>query len=362
MFSIYFKSAWRNLLRHKFFSFISVAGLSIGLCACILIIQYVNAELGVDRRHKKLDDLYRVVNDRYEEGSLVQHSTMTYSGIGKAMKEEIPEVETYCRVEPYRVEVISWSDKKIADQRAIAVDASFLSMFTYPLLAGDQRSALQEPNGVIVSEKMAREQLGMKDPQALLGQTLVFDTDSLPYKITGISKDVPGRSQLHFDLLISYISLYSKSGNNQFAIADNDFTQPGFWQYIQLKGGADPKTVERKFAALNAKYFPRAAASGIKEVFYLQPLKKAYLYSDFEYEIGKTGNYRIVWSLLAIALFILVLAWMNYINLSTARSLERAKEVGIRKVTGASRMQLIKQFIVEALLATRRSYSLPTIR
>jgi len=350
MFSIYLKSAWRNLVKHKFFSFISVAGLAIGLCACILIIQYVNAELGVDRFHTNLDKLYRVVNDRYQQGSLVQHSTMTYSGIGKAMKDEIPEVETYCRVTPYRVEVISWADKKIADQRAVLVDASFLSMFTYTLLAGDPKTALQEPNSIIVSEKMAREQLGVKEPQSLLGQIMVFDTDSLPYKITGICKDTPGKSQLHFDLLISYVSLYSKSGNNQFAQADYDFTQPSFWQYIQLKDGVDAKTVERKFAALNTKYFPKAAASGIREVFYLQPLKKAYLYSDFEYEIGKTGNYRIVWSLLVIALFILVLAWINYINLATARSLERAKEVGIRKVTGASRLQLIKQFLAEALL------------
>ncbi|HVU55242.1 MAG TPA: ABC transporter permease [Puia sp.] len=350
MFSIYFKSAWRNLLKHKFFSFISVAGLAIGLCACILIIQYVNAELGVDRFHKNLDNLYRVVNDRYQQGSLVQHSTMTYSGIGKAMKQEIPEVKAYCRVEPYRVEVISRADKKITDQRAIAVDASFFSMFTYTLLAGDQQTALQEPNSIVISEKMAREQLGAKDPQSLLGQTLVFDTDSLPYKITGICKDVPGGSQLHFDVLISYISLYSKSGNNQFAIADYDFTQAFFWQYIQLKEGADPTTAEQKFAALNTKYFPKAATTGIREVFHLQPLKKAYLYSDFEYEIGKTGNYRIVWGLLVIALFILVLAWMNYINLSTARSLERAKEVGVRKVTGASRPQLIKQFLTEALL------------
>lgn len=350
MFSIYVRSAWRNLLKHKFFSFISVAGLAIGLCVCILIIQYVNAELSVDHFHKKLDNLYRVINDRYQQGVLVQHSTMTYSGIGKAMKQEIPEVEAYCRVEPYRVEVISWGDKKIADQRTIAVDASFLSMFTYPLLAGDQQSALQDPNSVIVSEKMAREKLGMKDPQSLLGKMLIFDSDSLPYKITGVSKDVPGNSQLHFDALISYISLYSKSGNNQFAVADHDFTRPFFWQYIQLKEGVNPETVERKFAALGKKYFPNASASGVREAFYLQPLRKAYLYSDLEYEIGKTGNYRIVWSLLVIASFILVLAWINHINLSTARSLERAKEVGVRKATGASRPQLIKQFLTEALL------------
>ncbi len=350
MFHNYLKIGSRNLLKHKFFSFISVTGLAIGLCACILIIQYVNAELSVDHFHTKLENLYRVVNDRYQQGSLVQHSPMTYSGIGKALKQEIPEVEAYCRVTPYRVEVISWGDKKIADQRTIAVDPSFLSMFTYPLLAGDPQTALQEPNSVIVSEKMAREQLGMKDPQSLLGQMLVFDTDSLPYKITGICKDAPSNSQLHFDLLMSYISLYSNSGNNRWLIADYNFTQPVFWQYIQLKDGADRGAVERKFAAVNKKYFPNAAAAGIKEVFSLQPLKKAYLYSDYEYEIGPTGNYRIVWSLLIIALFILVLAWINYINLSTARAMERAKEVGVRKVAGASRFELIKQFLTEALL------------
>jgi len=112
MFSIYLKYAWRNLLKYKFFSFISIVGLAIGLCACILIIQYVNAELGVDRWHTKLDNLFRVVNDRYQQGSLVQHSTMTYSGIGKAMKQEIPEVEAYCRAEPYRVEVFHGRIKK----------------------------------------------------------------------------------------------------------------------------------------------------------------------------------------------------------------------------------------------------------
>jgi len=351
MVTIYIKSAWRNLVKHKFFSFISLTGLAIGLCACILIIQYVNEELGVDRWNKNLDNLYRVTNDRYQQGSLVQHSTMTYSGIGKAMRQEMPEeVEAYCRVTPYRVEVISWAEKRIADQRAIAVDASFLSMFTYPLLAGDERSALQEPNSIVLSEKMARDQLGVKDPRSLLGQTLTFDTDSIPYKITAVCKDPPANTQLHFDLLISYNSLYSKKGNTEWAIADSDYTQPFFWQYIQLKKGADQRMVEKKFAALTPKYFPKAAASDIKEIFHLQPLQKAYLYSDFEYEIGNTGNSRVVWGLLVIALFILMLAWMNYINLSTARSLERAKEVGIRKVTGASRLQLIKLFLTETLL------------
>lgn len=350
MLGTYLTSAWRNLFKHKFFSLIAVAGLGIGLCACMLIIQYVQAELNVDRFHTNLANLYRVVNDRYQQGSLVQHSTMTYSGIGRAMKQEIPEIENYSRVTPYRMEVVTWGDKKMADLRTIAVDASFLSMFTYPLLAGDKQTALQEPNSIIVSEKLAREQMGVKDPASLIGQMFTFDTDSVPYKITGISKDLPAPTQLHFDLLMSYVSLYSKSSSIRFAIADNDFTQPFFWQYIQLKKGADAKIVEKKFAALNKKYFPNATASGIREVFFLQPLKKAYLYSDYEYEIGSNGNYRIVWSLLVIALFILVLAWMNYINFSTARSLERAKEVGIRKVTGASRLQLIKQFLTETLL------------
>ena len=170
----------------------------------------------------------------------------------------------------------------------------------------------------------------------------------MPYKVTAVCKDVPENSHLHFDFLMSYITLYS--GNNSWKESDYDFTDSDFWHYIQLKHGTNYKTLEAKFPAFSEKHFQGNKISGSVEKFYLQPLSKAHLYSDFEYEIGKTGSATVVWGLLIIAILIIVIAWVNYINLSTAKSLERAKEVGVRKVTGATKQQLIRQFLTESFI------------
>ncbi|MBV9987659.1 MAG: ABC transporter permease [Chitinophagaceae bacterium] len=354
-------AAIRNMRKHPFFSFVSISGLAVGLAACMLIIQYVNYELSFDHFNTNLPNLYRVVNDRYQQGKRVQHSTMTYSGIGKAMKDEMPDVTNFCRVEPYRVEVISFGDKKIADQRAIATDPSFLSMFSFPLIAGDSRTALVESNSIVVSEKLGRQFFGAPRMEDLLGKVVRFDRDSVPYKITGVAKDVPENSHLNFDLLLSYSTFYSPTGGLRWAIADYNFTQPFFWHYIQLRPGADARAVAAAFTERSNKYFPDAKAAAVKEIFSLQPVKDAHLYSDFEYEITGPGSHTIVWGLLVIGLFILTLAWVNYVNLSTARSLERAKEVGVRKVIGASRLQLVTQFLTESLLINLLALGLATL-
>jgi putative ABC transport system permease protein len=346
------KIAARRLGRNRFFFLTNLSGLAIGITACIFIIQYVNTELSYDHFNKNIGSLYRVVNDRFQQGQRVHHSTMTYSGMGRAIADAFPEVEQYCRVTPYRVEVISYEQKKIADPRAIAVDQSFLSMFSHPLLAGDPRTALIEPNSLILTEKLARTLNKGKssDLSSLIGQVMVFDRDSIPYKITAICKDVPENSSLPFDLLMSYVSLYSNAGNNQLATADYDFTTATFWHYIQLKPGADVEALNAKLPGLSQKLFSKSKAKNVEERFFLQPLSKAYLYSDFEYEIGPNGSSTTVWSLMIIAAFILALACINYINLATAKSVERAREVGVRKVIGATRPQLIRQFLSEAML------------
>ncbi|PWT78780.1 MAG: hypothetical protein C5B59_01060, partial [Bacteroidetes bacterium] len=174
------------------------------------------------------------------------------------------------------------------------------------------------------------------------------EKDSLPYKITGICKNVPENSHLQFDFLISYISLYS-GANGNWKESEYDFTDSDFWHYIRLKKGTNYKALEAKFAAFSQRHFQGNKVSGSDEKFHLQPLTKAHLYSDYEYEIGKTGSATVVWGLLIIALFIIAIAWVNYVNLATARSVERAKEVGIRKVAGASKGQLIRQFLAESL-------------
>jgi putative ABC transport system permease protein len=346
----YFKTAWRNLMKNKTFSLINIAGLSIGMAACLLILQYVSFELSFDQFNKNADDLYRVVNDRYQNGKLIQHGTITYSAIGKAMQDDFPEVVNHTRAISFTKEIVSYKTKKIGDLTVLAVDNSFLGMFSFPLIAGDVRTVLKEPLSFVLTETFAKKLFNLKnnDYSSLIGKEIIGGNDSLPYKITGICKDVPENSHLQFDLLLSYVSLYS--GPHSWKDADYSFTDSDFWHYIQLKHGTDYKKLEAKFPAFSQRHFQGTKVSGSIEKFYLQPLSKAHLYSDFEYEIGKTASATVVWGLLIIAVLIIVIAWINYINLSTAKSMERAKEVGVRKVAGATKRQLIKQFLTESLL------------
>lgn len=349
MFKNYFKTAWRNIKKNKLFSLINVAGLAIGMAACLLILQYVNFELSYDQFNKNIADIYRVYNDRYQNGKLVQHGTITYSAIGKAMQDDFPEVISHARVEPFGGVIITANNKKFDEQQVIAVDNSFITIFSYPLLAGDKKTALVEPYAAILTASSAKKYFGeYDDPDLLLGKLIIMGRDSLPYKVTGICEDVPENSHLRFDILASYVTMLA--GKNPYKEADYDFTDSDFWHYVQLRHGTDYKALEAKFGAFSERHFQGNKISGSVEKFYLQPLARAHLYSDFEYEIGITGSATVVWGLAVIALFIIVIAWVNYINLSTARSVERAKEVGVRKVSGANKPQLIQQFLTESLI------------
>ena len=346
----YFKIAWRNLVNNKVHSLINIVGLSIGMAACLLILEFVSFELSYDRFNKNAPDIYRVTNDRFQKGKLVQHGTITYSAIGPAMKADFPEVLNNTRVEPMGNLILTYDEKKLEAKESFAADNEFLSVFSYPLLAGNPKTALKEPYNLILTESLAQKIFGVRDHDyaSLLGKTLKISTDSMPYKITGICKDVPANSHLQFDLLASYITLYTQK--YPYKQAEYDFTDSDFWHYLQLKPGTDYKALEAKFAAFSQRHFQGNKVSGSDEKFLLQPLLKTHLYSDYEYEIGKTGSSMAVWGMLIIASLIIIIAWVNYINLTTARSMSRAKEVGIRKVSGATRPQLIRQFLTESLL------------
>ena len=348
----YFKTAWRNLWKNKTFSFINIAGLAIGMAACLLILQYVSFKLSYDQFNKNAADIYRVYNDRYQHGKLIQHGTITYSAIGKAMQDDYPEVINHARVEPFGRVIITNNIKKIGEQNVIAVDNSFLTMFYYPLIAGDVKTALKEPYTAILSQTSANKIFDVRDKNfsSLIGKTILMGTDSIPYKITGICKDVPENSHLRFDILASYSTVYAANNPNPYKEADYNFTESDFWHYIQLKHGTDYKKLEAKLPAFSQRHFQGDKVSGSDEKFHLQPLSKAHLYSDFEYEIGETGSATVVWGLLIIAGLIIVIAWVNYINLATAKSMERAKEVGVRKVAGATKRQLIRQFLSESFI------------
>jgi putative ABC transport system permease protein len=350
MLKSYLTTAWRNIRKNKAFSAINVIGLSIGMAACLLILQYVNFELSYDQFNKNVGDLYRVYNDRYQNGKLIQHGTITYSAIGKAMQDDYPEVVNHTRVEPYGPVIITKDTKQYGKQQALYVDNSFLTMFSYSLLAGDERVALLEPHTVVITEDAAKRYFGVRGDGvgSVMGKTIVVADDTVPYKVTGISRNVPENSHLQFDVLISYLTMYT--GKYPWKESDYDFGDSDFWHYVQLRHGTDYKALEAKFATFSQKHFQGNKVSGSVEKFHLQPLAAAHLYSDFEYEIGKTGSATVVWGLLIIALFIIVIAWVNYINLSTARSVERAREVGVRKVIGAAKTQLVKQFLTESFL------------
>src|SRR5690242_18255873 len=153
----YFKTAWRNLMKNKTFSLINIAGLSIGMAACLLILQYVSFQLSFDQFNKNADDIYRIYNDRYQNGKLVQHGTITYSAIGRAMQDDFPEVINHTRVFPFGKVIITNGNKKIGDQNVLAVDNSFLTMFSYPFIAGDAQTGLKDPFDIIISETSARK-------------------------------------------------------------------------------------------------------------------------------------------------------------------------------------------------------------
>src|SRR6185369_8106713 len=241
----YFKTAWRNLWKNKTFSFINIAGLAIGMAACLLILQYVSFQLSFDRFNKNASDIYRVSNDRYQNGKLIQHGTITYSAIGKAMQDDFPEVINHTRIRPEGPDIIIINDKKIGEQKGYAVDNSFLEMFSYPLVAGNKSNALSKPNTIVISETLARKIFDIRDNnfEPVIGKMIVRNNDA-PYEITAVCKDAPENSHLQFSYLLSYITLYS--GQYPWKQADYDFTDSDFWHYVQLKQGTNYKALEAK--------------------------------------------------------------------------------------------------------------------
>jgi putative ABC transport system permease protein len=276
MFKNYLTIAFRNLWKYKSFSAINIAGLAIGIAACLLILQYVSFELSFDQFNKNADNLYRVVNDRYQNGKLIQHGTITYSGISKAMHNDYPEVVNYSRVEPQGPAIIinTPEDKKIGDQNGFAVENTFLEMFSYKLLAGNRATALEKVRSVILTKSLAKKLFSVNDNNlsTVLGKALILQSDPNPFTITGISEDAPRNSHLEFDFLTSYNSLYA--GEDGWKAAEYGFTESDFWHYVQLKPGTDHKTVDAKMAAFSKKYFDGNKVSGSDEKFYLQPLSK----------------------------------------------------------------------------------------
>jgi len=345
MFRNYLMIALRNLRSNKVYSFIHISGVAVSIAACFLILKYVSFELSYDRFHENGDDLYRLTNDRYQDGELIQHGVIFYPSVAKTMRADYPEVLNYTRVDQFNRLYVRRGEVGF-DESIVFADSAFLSMFTFPLIIGDPKTALAAPFSILLSESIAEKYFGSNWRETgILGEVLTVDNRA-DVTVTGVFKEVPANSHMTFDILASYVTLGRAYGTRY----EDSWTNSNFMAYLQLVPGTDPRALEQKFVDFSERYFKGNQVTGYIEKFYLQPLKDIHLYSDYEYETWVHGNGTAVKALLLIACFILLITWVNYVNLSTARSLDRAKEVGMRKVVGAQRSQIVKQFLLESLL------------
>lgn len=345
LFKNYVKVSWRDLARNRTYAAINLIGLISGLTVALLIFQYVLFETGFDHFHTDAEKIHRVVNSRYQNGALVQHGTITYPTIGPALYEEFPEVEAYTRMTVSSRAYIGFEDELYLSYQYLTADEHFLEFFSFPMLYGDGATALDGPFQAVFTKSFAERLLPAGTPVSeLMGKTI--DLYGTPAKVTGIMADVTGQSHLQFDLLTSYKTFIAFSGEG----ADNSWTWSDFYHYVKLTEGVEPSSLEEKLEAFGISHFGTGEVSGGEERFSFQPLLSAHMDNSMEYEIGQTIDGKVVWIMLAIACFIVAVAWINYINLTSSRSLQRAKEIGIRKSVGAGSRQIVTQFVTEALL------------
>lgn len=338
----YFKTAIRNLTKHKVFSAINIFGLAIGIAACLLIFQYVRFERSYDNFHQNGDRIFRLQQSRYDEGKLSTEWAAGAAGVGLAVKQEIPEVEDFAKLNKTSG-VISYGDKKFREEKMFFANDAFLSMFSYGVLKGKAKGSLTEINTAVITESTAKKYFGEEDP---MGKVISRNKEE-DYKITAVVADMPTNTHLKFEVLLSFPT-YVKMTSPE---AETKWDWDGFYTYVLLKEGAEVKKVETKIAQVVEKHTGSLFRERNTSVIYrLQPLKDIHLYSNYMMEAEVNGDGKAVNFLFIISIFIIVIAWINYINLSTARSLDRAKEVGVRKVMGSDRMQLMKQFLFESFV------------
>lgn len=341
----YFKIAWRNIVRQKAYAGINILGLAIGIAACLLILQYVAFELSYENFHTKKDRIYRVHQDRYDNGKLSTQWAGGAFAVGNSFKEVIPEIEDYVKVVGNDKVIAEINNQPIKIEKVFFASSSFFKIFTYPLLAGDERKALTEPFTAAISETTARTLYGNTNA---VGKVLKLNRNS-NYTITAVFKDAPANTQLKPDILLSYATFLKFQGTDNNPEAA--WAWDGCLTYLLLRPGVDPAVVEAKFPPIVEKGVGELLKRFNASVTYsLLPMKDIHLYSHFMQEPGPNGDGKTVYLLLAIAFFIVVIAWVNYINLATARAINRAKEVGVRKAIGSQRRQLIFQFLTESTL------------
>jgi len=335
----YIKIAFRNIKRHKGYSFINIFGLAVGMTVCLLMLMYVVNEISYDDFHEKRDRIYRINMDWGTEGSKMKFAG-TMPAVAPALNAEIPEVEVAARVRfNDEMIILNSQNEKIKEPRIFHVDPEVFEIFSWKLLKGDKASALKDPFSIIVTQKIAKKYFGNDEP---IGQTLNIN-DHL-YRVTGLLKDLPTNTHLRCEILVSYSTILSLG-----EYPEQPWTQWGDdLTYFVLRENSRLSSVKEKLDILlnqnTGKWFTD------KMDLILQPLSDIHWDTESRGDIGVKGNIIYVYLFLSAAILVLIIACFNFMNLSTSRYLDRMNEIGVRKVVGANRIQLIKQFLTESLL------------
>lgn len=337
----YIKIAWRNILKNKTFSLINIFGLAIGVAAFLMIANYIRFEYSYDDSLTHLDRIYRVPMMIREKDGKEQTFAFTFPAVATAMKKDFPEVEETVR---FRRQggIVKYKDIKIFENSLYWVDPSVFTVFDFPFDEGSAVAALVELNDVVITASTAKKYFGTENP---MGKAVRYRNED--FIVKGVLKDLPANSHLQFNFLFNYKKYIQLTEGR----AETSWGWSDFYTYILLKPGTDAQIVQSKMPDFAQRYMGKDMKErGFQQYFEIQPIKDIHLKSTYDYELTGNGDLGYLKYLGIAALFILLIAWINYVNLSTARSIDRAREVGVRKVIGAGKMQLISQFLSESFL------------
>ena len=357
MFNKYYRIALRNLVRNKTFSIINIAGLAVGLACFLLITSWLTDELGYDRYPEKAKQIYRI-GLRYDQNGGTTDYPAIDVAVGQGVKDASPLVLASTRLFPDKSSFLRKGDKLFKETGIAICDSNFLEVFSIPLVSGDARTALVEPNSIVITRAFEKKYF---DGAPGLGKTIMDGNTA--FKITGVIDKVPEQSHFHYDAFVSMTTYPA-------IIRSHTWSNIGYYTYVVLRPGANPKGVEDLFPALTEKYVAPESAHdmGISLAeakkglnnwhFYLIPLTDIHLRSHTKYELEPGGDAQYIYIFAALAVFILLLACVNFTNLSTASANRRSREIGIRKVLGSVRRQLVLQFLAESVLLTLAAFLL----